>query len=550
MKKSQIFVLIFVLFLQLSVKSQTFDIILGRPTDTSMTASVMFDRTCDYYIEYGSQPGIYDRTTPTATSVTNVPDEVLMNQLVANTKYFYRLHYKVPAAPGYSVTSEYSFITQRAKETSFCFTIESDEHLYDVKGVDNMYRISLANQAKDKPDFMLTLGDIFGDDHTYLDTIRFPVRITNAEIDSLHKDYRRFLGNICHSIPFYIALGNHEGEKCYYLQHPTPPENLAVYGTLARKKYYPNPSPNGFYTGNNVVENYGMGKPENYYAWTWGDALFVVLDVYRYDNDTTDKPTGWNWTLGLPQYLWLKSTLENSTSKYKFVFCHHVRGEGRGGYTNAGMCEWGGYNKYTAATRTFSQYRFFQNRDSTLGWKKPIHQLFKDNGVNIFFQGHDHVFAHEIYDSVTYQSCPMAADSTYMIGKLANADAYLSDTLDGTGHIKVTVNPGYTQVDYIKAYLPMDTLSGLHHNGEVGFSYKVRSKNTYTFLGNGNWSDAVNWLENKIPPAVLPSGSSIYIEPQDGGQCVLNISQTISQGATITVNPNKKFIVPGVLNIQ
>ena len=56
----------------------------------------------------------------------------------------------------------------------------------------------------------------------------------------------------------------------------------------------------------------------------------------------------------------------------------------------------------------------------------------------------------------------MAADSTYNIGMLANADSYISDTLDGTGHIRVTLNPGYATVDYIRAYLPADTVSGLH----------------------------------------------------------------------------------------
>lgn len=548
-KKSEL-CLILTIFYSLVSTAQNFDIILGRPTDSSITASVMFDKVCQFYFEYSTTPGLYSNTTASNTGNINIPIEVDFNNLSPNTRYYYRMKYKLSTATLYSTTNEYSFITQRSKGSSFCFTIESDEHLYDKKGVDNMFRVTLENQANDKPDFMLTLGDIFGDDHTYLDTVRFPVRITNAEVDSLHKDYRRFLGNVCHSIPFYIALGNHEGEKCYYLQHPTPPENLAVYATIARKKYYPNPYPNRFYSGNADLENYGMNSPENYYAWTWGDALFVVMDVYRYDNDTTDKPTGWNWTLGLKQYLWLKNTLTNSTSKYKFVFCHHVRGEGRGGYTNAGLCEWGGYNKYTTATHAFSQYKFYNYRDSSLGWTKPIHALFKDNGVNVFFQGHDHVFAHEIYDGVTYQSCPMAADSTYEIGMLANADAYLSDTLEGTGHIRVNVNPSYAQVDYVRAYLPADVVNGSHQNGEVAFSYKVRSKSTYSFVGNGNWTDPANWVENAVPPATLPSGYSIYIEPIIGGQCILNTTQTISSGAKINVNPNCKLIVPGALNIQ
>ena len=67
----------------------------------------------------------------------------------------------------------------------------------------------------------------------------------------------------------------------------------------------------------------------------------------------------------------------------------------------------------------------------------------------------------------------MPSDSTYMIGKLANADAYTSDTLDGTGHIRVTVNNACITVDYIKAYLPKDTLDGKHKNGEIAFSYTV-----------------------------------------------------------------------------
>jgi hypothetical protein len=93
--------------------------------------------------------------------------------------------------------------------------------------------------------------------------------------------------------------------------------------------------------------------------------------------------------------------------------------------------------------------------------------------VDIYFQGHDHVFAHEVLDGVVYQALPMPSDSTYMIGKLANADAYVSDTLDGSGHIRVSVNPDCVKVDYVKVYLPQDTVSGAHKNGEIGFSYTL-----------------------------------------------------------------------------
>lgn len=436
--------------------AQPHSIILGRPTNNSITASILFEQNVEYYLTFGTLSNNHDNQTPNFINISGTPDEVDMQGLQADTKYYYKVKFKPAGTSSYSETQEYSFHTQRLPGSEFSFTLEADEHLYDKKGVKSIYQICLDNQKKDNPDFMMSLGDIFGDDHN-------PFTITSDSLDILHKNYRPFLGSLCHSIPFYVCLGNHEGENDYYLLQ-NPPNNLAINATLWRKFYYPNPYPNSFYSGNTEVEPFGVDNPENYYSWTWGDALFVVLDVYRNECDTSPKPKNWNWSLGYPQYSWLKSTLENSTAKFKFVFAHHVRGQGRGGVTNAKLFEWGGYEQNGVS------YTFDTNRP---GWGKPIHQLFKDNGVNIFFQGHDHVFAHEILDSVTYQALPMAADSTYEIGMLANASAYLTDTLDGTGHIKVTVNGSCVKVDYVRAYLPADTISGLHHNGEMAFSYTI-----------------------------------------------------------------------------
>ena len=436
--------------------AQTPNIILGRPTDTSITASVLLDKSTEWYAEYGTSPGVYAFTSKSVQGEAGIPFELDLTGLQPNTRYYYRIQYKGNGS-SYSVTPEYNFHTQRAKGSTFKFTIEADEHLYDKKGVRSLYQICLANQAAEKPDFMLSLGDTFGD--CLYTSEQF---ITTKELQELHLDYRPFLGNICHSIPFYFCLGNHEGEMDYYLLQ-NPGANIAVWGTLWRKFYYPNPYPNSFYSGNTNEEAYGIGTPENYYAWTWGDALFVVLDVYRDQCDTSAKPQNWNWSLGYPQYSWLKKTLEESSSKYKFVFAHHVRGQGRGAITNAKLFEWGGND--SKGVYQFDKYR--------PNWGKPIHQLFVDNGVNIFFQGHDHLFAHEVLDGITYQECPMPSDSTYEIGKLANADAYVSDTLAGSGHLTVTVSPEGVKVDYITAWLPADTAIAGPHNRDIAFSYVV-----------------------------------------------------------------------------
>lgn len=438
-----------------SLSAQTFTEMLGRPTDHSVTISALFSEVVDTYFEFGTVPGNYAQSTPLVTSLPNTPVEMDLQPLLPDTRYFYRTVYKIPGAANFQNGVEHTFHTQRATGSAFRFDIEADEHLYDKKGVRSLYRITLQNEARDSADFLISLGDIFGDDHT-------PDETTSADMDELHKDYLQYLGAVCHSMPFFVCLGNHEGESGYYLDQ-NPPENIAVYGTQWRKFYYPNPYPNDFYSGNMTEEPYGIGHPENYYAWTWGDALFVVLDVYR-DCDVNEKPQKWDWTLGETQYNWLQQTLESSTAAFKFVFAHHTRGQGRGGVSTATGFEWGGFDG--------GQWKFDTYRP---GWAMPVHQLMVANGVNIFFQGHDHLFAREELDGLVYQEVPMPSDSTYEIGVLANADAYTDVTLDGSGHLRVTVTPSCVTVDYIRAYLPADTLSGLHHNGEIAYSYTVGS---------------------------------------------------------------------------
>ena len=73
---------------------------------------------------------------------------------------------------------------------------------------------------------------------------------------------------------------------------------------------------------------------------------------------------------------------------------------------------------------------------------------------------------------------------------------------------------------------------------------------TYRFTGNGNWNLSSNWTSNTIPPSTLPFGSSIVIDPIPTGECILNVSQRISQGATFQVNTGKKLRILGSLNVQ
>ena len=78
----------------------------------------------------------------------------------------------------------------------------------------------------------------------------------------------------------------------------------------------------------------------------------------------------------------------------------------------------------------------------------------------------------------------------------------------------------------------------------------ISSSGVYTFIGNGNWDNPTNWNNNTIPPDVLPSCYEIIVDPQIGGECILNTPQTISPGAKITVQSGKVFRLLGNLTIQ
>jgi parallel beta-helix repeat protein len=66
---------------------------------------------------------------------------------------------------------------------------------------------------------------------------------------------------------------------------------------------------------------------------------------------------------------------------------------------------------------------------------------------------------------------------------------------------------------------------------------------TYTFIGNGNWNIASNWQFGQIPPLVLPGSQAISINPIVGGRAVLQQTQVLSAGASLTVQSGKQLLV-------
>jgi uncharacterized repeat protein (TIGR02543 family) len=452
--------------------------LLGRPTNHSVTVNVVANAALQAYFEYGTTSGVYTGMTGVASASANEPIETVMDGLAANTLYYYRMVYSTDGGSTWINRTEHSFHTQRPPGSSFIFTITSDSHFGQYGGQTanekDLYALTLQNAAQDHPDFHIDCGDTFAMDPSPLGT-----GMTVAEADNAYFIQRPtpYLGAICHSIPYFFVLGNHENEEGWNFDDvfTAPDQSLALVGMKARKKYFPNPVPDDFYSGNvdplssTFATTTGSIYHEDYYAWEWGDALFVVIDPFHYSMkwpsegdsyggegmDGEVSGTRWDWSLGIEQYLWLKSTLENSHATFKFVFSHQVAGGstvyGRGGIGAAPYFEWGGKN----ADGTWG---WDTKRPASAGWDLPIHQLMVEDGVSIYFHGHDHEYAYETLDGIVYLECAKPDDAGYTWQPYSyghNENLYPNGLeIQNSGHIRVTVSPDEVKTEYVRAYLP------------------------------------------------------------------------------------------------
>ena len=438
--------------------------VLGRPTDRSVAITVRSDTAVELFVEWGPAPGVYASRSASVTGAARAPLELVMDGLAPDTATYYRVRSRAAGATEpFAEGAERSFHTQRAPGSPFLFAVQGDSHPERASQFDgSLYERTLQTVAADRPDFFITSGDDFS-----IDALQTITDVTVSERYALQLPY---LGIVGSSAPLFLVNGNHE-QAARYLLDGTP-NNPAVWAQNARNRHYPQPAPDGFYTGNTEEVEF-IGALRNTFAWTWGDALFVVIDPYWSSPVPVDNRLGggsktadkWQITLGDAQYFWLKRTLEQSAARWKFVFAHHVSGFGRGGVEVAGLYEWGGHN-------LDGSWGFAAHRPS---WPLPIHDLFVANHVTVFFHGHDHLFARQELDGVVYQELPEPADPSYTMW---NADWYtVGDRLPNTGYVRVAVSPATVRVEYVRVFLPGDE-DGTRRSGEVAFSYSIPASPT------------------------------------------------------------------------
>ncbi len=361
--------------------------LVGRPTTDSATLGIVAgEQAVELEIRL-TPPGETPPLAPLASAETR---DVRLTDLTPGTEYRFEI---IARAGARTETSTGRFVTQRPPGSSFSFALLADTHLpvpapewFDAASSE-LFRLeiydylaarrdighdilqTMSSIRARRVDFIVGLGDMLHFYRGFNDP--FP---SSAIATYGYLDLRMHLGAATAEAAFFGVIGNWEGESGWQ------PERLRAHAREARLKYLLNP--------NQATYPEGGSRHEDYYAWTWGDALLVVLNVLSYTPtkhtmSPDDDGTASDWTLGRDQLAWLEATLAASDERFKILFIHHPVG-GRGGDEENSAYGRGG------------------GRAAGVGEQAAVHRLMLDHGVQLFFYGHDHVFTDMVVDGIHY----------------------------------------------------------------------------------------------------------------------------------------------------
>jgi predicted phosphodiesterase len=270
------------------------------------------------------------------------------------------------------------------------------------------------NVRRERPDFVIALGD-----NVAWDTSRNSPQQDDVGARRAYSMYRRHLGPLSMSCPHFGLIGNWEGES-----GKLPPESVAL-AEQVRRRFTPNPNKNTYPEGGS--------EHEDYYAFSWGPALFVMLNVQSYTTPSGPLPTPRDdvmvvddWTLGRRQFAWMEDTFSSSDHPYIFVCIHHPVG-GNAGDERETLYGRGG------------------PRAAGVGEQKLLHEAMREWGAQVFFYGHDHVFVHELVDGVHY-ALPGSCGAPWKFG--TDVTGYRRFWGD-SGHARLSVRPDKATISFV-----------------------------------------------------------------------------------------------------
>ena len=339
-----------------------------------------------------------------------------LDGLAAGSRYEYEI---LSAEPGRRdwVVARGSFVTQRVGDESFTAVLLTDSHVGsfpegspELQVTDDVVR----NVRRENPDFVIALGDNVAWATSRNDPQEHPDGAERA-----YSMYRRHTGPLTAFSSHFGIIGNWEGETGKF-----PPEARGLVGDV-RQRFLPNPD--------HLTYPEGGSLNQDYYAFAWGPALFVALNVQSYtepsgplDRAADDVNRVEDWTLGREQFAWLERTLKDSAYPFNFICIHHTVG-GNGGDALNTLYGRGGA------------------RAAGIGEQRMVHELMREYGVQVFFYGHDHVFVDDVIDGIHY-ALPGSFGAPW---RFAPAVTGYRRYWPDAGHARLTVRPTETRVDFV-----------------------------------------------------------------------------------------------------
>ncbi len=395
--------------------------LLARPTETSIRISALNgDREAEAAVELRREGEKEWQRRPLSSKV---PARQLLDwdlkDLSPATKYDYRVLLKQGAEEGFRETAAGSFRTQRKGPATYTAVLITDSHCGyfppNSKPVRTLDRV-VQNASRTKGEFILDLGD----NTAWGGSREYPQKNPNGAV-SAYARYRRQIGPLTLNAPYFSLIGNWCGESGKF-----PEENIEIAASV-RRALMPGP--------NHLTYPQGGSEREDYYAFSWGDVLYVILNIQTYSKPSNpaafptlmaDVNKITEWTLGEKQMAWFEATLKKATERFRFVCMHHPAA-GNAGDTLNTLYGRGGARAWN------------------LGEQAKIHNLMKKHQVQIFFYGHDHVFVDDVVDGIHYTLPGSCGAPWHFTKEETGYERFWPES----GHAQLDVTPEKATVSFI-----------------------------------------------------------------------------------------------------
>ena len=390
-----------------------------------------------------------------------------LSGLAPNTRYCYRIFLGATDLLGSDPSPSFWSQIPAGSGTPYSFAVLGDWGDTDQNGNNPQQAALMSSIANSGVRFAVGTGDTAYDSGTQANY--GDLQQTGYRVSSVFGP--NFWAKPGATVPLFNAVGNHGMNATFFNNWPQPRAVLTSNGTYLMETYCCQNGANS------------MKAPSAWYAFDVGKTRFYMLTTAWGDTNVGNSNDygmdyAYRWQQNSPEYLWLKNDLETHPSQLKFAVFH--------------------YPLYVDNATEPS--------DMFLRGPNSLEGLLTDNGVNMVFNGHAHLYEQNFTTAdglVTYVSGGGGA-TPEPISHCQPYDAYGIGWSQTTGGSKCGSAVKPTVIDQVFHYLKVDvngqqvTVSGIN---ALGQTFNVQ---TYDFS-----PDTINPTAPSNLQANAPAGNRV-----------------------------------------